>query len=57
MKFIKVYFNGQLKSGAFIQDAFVYVNEDYTMTQLVTAIKEVGFISFMTGNMRKLVKI
>lgn len=54
---IKVYFNGQLENGAFIQNATVIVPEDYTMNQLVTAIKNRGFTSFMTRTMRTLVEI
>jgi hypothetical protein len=53
----KVYFNGQLTSGAYIQNACVTVNEDYTMNQLVTAIREAGYVSFMTQTMNRLVKI
>lgn len=54
---VKVYFNGQLECGAFIQNACVILNEDYTMLQLVTAIKEQGYKSFMTNTMNRLVKI
>ena len=56
-KMIEVYFNGELECGAFIQNAMVVVNEDYTMLQLVMAIKEAGYKSFMTRTMRRLVKI
>lgn len=52
-----IYFNGQLECGAYIQNAMVIVPEDYTMNQLVTAIKNAGYISFMTRTMRTLVKI
>ena len=52
-----VYFDGQLASGAYIQNACVTINEDYTMNQLVTAIREAGYVSFMTQTMNKLVKI
>lgn len=54
---IKVYFNGQLESGAFIQNAMVIVPEDYTMNQLVTAIKSRGYTSFMKRTMHTLVEI
>lgn len=53
----KVYFNGQLKSGAYIQGAFVEVPEEYTMNQLVKAIKARGYTSFMTQTMKTLVQI
>jgi len=53
----KVYFNGQLESGAYIQNACVIINEDYTMNQLVTAIRKAGYVSFMTQTMNSLVKI
>lgn len=57
MKYTKVYFDGQLESGAFIKNAMVTVPKDYSMNQLVKAIKEAGYISFMTQTMRTLVKI
>lgn len=53
----KVYFDGQLECGAYIQNAMVIVPEDYTMNQLVTAIKDAGYVSFMTRTMRILVEI
>lgn len=52
-----VYFNGQLECGAYIQNAMVVVPEDYTMNQLVTAIKNAGYVRFMTNSMRTLVEI
>lgn len=52
-----VYFNGQLECGAFIQSASVTVPKDYTMNQLVTAIRNAGYISFMTATMKRLVEI
>ena len=57
MKQVTVYFNGELECGAFIQNAMVIVNEDYTMLQLVTAIKEAGYKTFMTGTMKRLAKV
>ena len=54
---IKIYFDGQTTTGAYIQNAFVWVSEDYTMLQLVTAIKEAEFVSFKTHTMNRLVKI
>lgn len=53
----RVYFDGQLASGAFIKNAMIIINEDYTMNQLVKAIKQRGFISFMTQTMKTLVNI
>lgn len=52
-----VYFNGQLECGAYIQNAMVIVPEDYTMNQLITAIKNAGYVSFMTRTMRTLFEI
>ena len=52
-----VYFDGQLVSGAYIQNAYVTVDEDYTMNQLVTTIREAGYVAFMTQTMNRLVKI
>lgn len=54
---IRVYFNGQRESGAYIQNAFVELDEDYTMLQLVRAIKESGYVSFMTSTMKRGVRI
>lgn len=54
---IKVYFDGQLECGAYIKNAMVILPEDYTMNQLVKAIKEAGYISFMTDTMKKAVII
>jgi hypothetical protein len=54
---IKVYFDGELECGAYIKNAMVIVNEDYTMLQLVTAIKEAGYKTFMTDTMRRLAKV
>ena len=56
-KRIKVYFDGQRESGAFVQGASVTVNEDYTMRQLVNAIKEAGFVTFATDTMKRLAKV
>ena len=51
---IKVYFNGVLNCGAYIYGACVYVPEDYTMRQLVNAIKEAGYKQFMIDSMKVL---
>ena len=56
-KTVKVYFDGQRESGAYVQNAMVLVNEDYTMSQLVRKIKEDGFVSFCLPSMKRLVKI
>nr|DAL50896.1 MAG TPA_asm: hypothetical protein [Caudoviricetes sp.] len=54
---IKVYFNGLTEYGSCIYDAVVFVPEDYTMNQLVSAIKEEGYSAFMLPSMRRFVKI
>ena len=54
---IKIYFDGQTTSGAYVQNAFVLVSEDYTMRQLVNAIKEKDFVTFKTRTMNKLVAV
>lgn len=56
-KMIKVYFNGVLNCGAFIYGAEVTVPENYTMLQLVTAIKNAGYKSFMTDTMKRLANV
>ena len=53
----KVCFEGQLECGAYIKYASVEVPEDYTMNQLVSAIRNRGFINFMTETMHRLVEI
>lgn len=54
----KVYFDGETdKYGAYVQGACVWVSDDYTMTELVRAIKSAGYATFMTGNMRRLAKV
>lgn len=54
--YTKVYFEGQTIEGAYIR-TFIMMNEDYTMNQLVSAIKTRGFINFMTSTMNILVTI
>ena len=54
---IKVYFNGVLECGAYIQGADVEVPENYTMLQLVTAIKEAGYKRFKTETMRTMANV
>lgn len=57
MKKVKVYFDGERESGAYVQCASVILNEDWTMLQLVNAIKEAGYISFCLDTMKRLVRI
>lgn len=57
MKKVKVYFDGQRESGAYVQNAMVVLNEDWTMSQLVRAIKESGYVSFALPTMKRLVSI
>lgn len=54
--YTKVYFEGQTTEGAYIRTS-IMMNEDYTMNQLVSAIKARGFINFMTSTMNILVNI
>lgn len=57
----ELYFNGEisLSSGgaSYIQGAKVFVPKDASMNQIVTAIKDLGYISFMLPTMNKLVKL
>lgn len=54
----KVYFDGETdKYGAYVQGASVTVSDDYTMTELVKAIKAAGYTTFMTAEMRRLAKV
>lgn len=58
MKETRVYFNGETKeNGAYIQNAMVVVSEEYTMTELVKAIKEAGYRTFMLQNMNRLARV
>lgn len=54
---IRVYFTGITNMGSCIQGAYVWVTEDYTMNQLVTAIKEAGYTHFCTNTMRRFAKV
>ena len=56
MKIIEIGFYGMLECGSYVY-ASVKVPEDYTMNLLVKAIKERGFKSFMTNNMKIMVEI
>lgn len=57
----ELYFNGELSmscgGSAYIQGAKVIVPQDPTMNQIITAIREAGYISFKLPGMRKLVRI
>lgn len=57
----EIYFDGELSltcgGSAYIQDAKVIVPQDPTMNQIVTTIREAGYISFKLPEMRRLVKI
>ena len=46
---VKVYFDGETSYGSFIYGASVILPEDYTMNQLVTAIKDSGYRTFKLG--------
>lgn len=52
----KVYFDGVLDCGAYIQNAMVVLPEDCGMAQLVREIKNLGFVSFKLDSMKRLVK-
>ena len=54
---VKVYFDGETSYGSFIYGASVILPVDYTMNQLVTAIKDSGYRTFKLGTMRRLAKI
>lgn len=43
--------------GCCIQNAMVVVSEDYTMNQMVKAIKEAGYKAFMLNTMKRFVTI
>lgn len=55
---IKVYFYGETdKDGTYVQGASVTVSDDYTMLELVKAIKAAGYATFMIAEMRGLAKV
>lgn len=54
---IKVYFDGITNMGCCIKNARVEVNEDYTMRQIVNAIKEAGYQMFKLDSMNRFVKV
>lgn len=61
MKMEKIYFDGEfaLECGgsAYIQGSEVFVPEEPTMNQIVTAIKNAGYTHFRLPGMRTLVDI
>ena len=57
IKMIKVYFDGETEMGCYIKNAMVVLPEDYTMNQLVTAIKNAGYTRFMLSTMKRLVEV
>jgi hypothetical protein len=57
MKTMKICFDGTLECGALIQNAVVEVPEDYTMRNMVEAVKEAGYSSFKLPSMKKFVSI
>lgn len=56
-KMKEVFFNGVLNCGAFIYGASVTVREDYTMSEIVKAIKAAGYKEFMLDGMKRLAKV
>ena len=60
-KMKELYFDGELSltcgGSAYVQGAKVIVPEDATMNQIVTAIRDAGYSSFMLPTMRRLVRI
>lgn len=57
MKYTAVRFDGVTSMGCFIKNAQVLVPKDYTMTCLVKTLREEGYVSFMTNDMKILVHI
>lgn len=53
----KIYFDGQTEMGCYIRNAMVVLPEDYTMNQLIKAIKEAGYTKFMLPTMKRLVEV
>lgn len=53
----RIYFDGITEMGCVIKDAMVVVNEDYTMTQLVNAIKANGYKMFKLNTMKIFVAV
>ena len=53
----KVYFDGITEMGCVIKNAMVVVSEDYTMNQMVKAIKENGYKMFKLDSMKRFVEV
>lgn len=53
----RIYFEGITEMGCVIQNAMVVLPEDWTMYQLVKAIKENGYKMFRLSTMRRFVEI
>lgn len=53
----KVFFYGITEMGCYIQNAMVVVPKDYTMNQLVKAIKENGYKMFKLDSMKRFVEV
>lgn len=49
---VKIYFTGITNIGCVVQNAIVFVPEEYTMNQINKAIKESGYIMFMLPSMK-----
>lgn len=56
-KMVKVYFNGITEMGCCITDAMVVVPEDYTMGEIVRAIKANGYRYFRLDGMRRYAEV
>ena len=48
----KIYFDGITEMGSSIKDAMVILPEDYTMNQLVSEIKALGYKMFKLNTMK-----
>lgn len=58
MNEIKIYFDGITSAyGCFIQNACVTLPEDYTMNQLVSAIKNRGYQKFKLRSMNAFAEV
>ncbi len=54
----RVYFDGiTAEYGCNVQGAMVVVNDDWTMTELVNAIRESGYCMFMLNSMRRYAEV
>ena len=53
----RIYFDGVTEMGCVIKNAMVVLPEDYTMNQMVKAIKEAGYKMFMLNTMKRFVEV